>query len=247
MERSVLIGLVLAAILFVWMQPRVSPPVFGQAPSTQAPHIGEGGLPRFEKDPAWPKVPAKWKMGFGSAVAIDADDHVWVLSRPHTLPHTQTAMAAPPVMEFDNAGNFIQGWGGESGPGYQWPSQPNSPWRLRRFRYGDLTLRCRGPRSIAHKRERSPAGTARQFNGLPVYQSRSKLKLYVPSQRHPDLQSTSTRALNPVNCPVPSENVHSPRPVAKSSVQRPTALLPFPASRTTLLSSKPAGIPAAWS
>ncbi len=126
MKRSVLIGLVLAAILFVWMLPRVSPPVFGQAPSTQAPHIGEGGLPRFEKDPAWPKVPAKWKMGFGSAVAIDADDHVWVLSRPHTVPHTQTAMAAPPVMEFDNAGNFIQGWGGESGPGYQWPSNEHA-------------------------------------------------------------------------------------------------------------------------
>jgi len=29
---------------------------------------------------------------------------------------------APPVMEFDNDGNFIQGWGGESGPGYQLPS-----------------------------------------------------------------------------------------------------------------------------
>jgi hypothetical protein len=25
-------------------------------------------------------------------------------------------------MEFDQQGNFIQGWGGESGPGYQWPS-----------------------------------------------------------------------------------------------------------------------------
>src|SRR6266481_10091097 len=122
MKRCVLIGLVLAAILFVWMLPRVLPPVFGQAASTQAPHIGEGGLPQFEKHPDWPKVPAKWKMGFGSAVAIDADDHVWVLSRPHTHPHTQTAMAAPPVMEFDNEGNFIQGWGGESGPGYQWPS-----------------------------------------------------------------------------------------------------------------------------
>jgi hypothetical protein len=122
MKRSVLIGFVLAAMVFVWMAPPVSPPAFGQAASTQAPHIGEGGLPQFEKDPAWPRVPAKWKMGFGSAVAIDADDHVWVLSRPHTLPPAQSAMAAPPVMEFDNAGNFIQGWGGESGPGYQWPS-----------------------------------------------------------------------------------------------------------------------------
>jgi DNA-binding beta-propeller fold protein YncE len=126
MKRSMLIGFVPAAILFVWMLPRVSPPVFGQAPSTQAPHIGEGGLPQFEKVPAWPKVPAKWKMGFGSAVAIDADDHVWVLSRPRTLPHAQTAMAAPPVMEFDNEGNFIQGWGRESGPGYQWPSNEHA-------------------------------------------------------------------------------------------------------------------------
>jgi DNA-binding beta-propeller fold protein YncE len=84
-------------------------------------------LPQFEKDPAWPKVPSKWKMGFGSAVAIDADDHVWVLSRPHTLPKsTPAGAAAPPVMEFDNAGNFIQGWGGQSGPGYQWPSNEHA-------------------------------------------------------------------------------------------------------------------------
>jgi hypothetical protein len=126
MKRSMLIGFVLAAILFVWMAPRVLPPVFGQAASTRAPHIGEGGLPQFERNPAWPKVPAKWKMGFGSAVAIDADDHVWVLSRPHTLPHTQAAIAAPPVMEFDNAGNFIQGWGGESGRDYQRPSNEHA-------------------------------------------------------------------------------------------------------------------------
>ena len=126
MKRSVPIGFVLAAMLFVWMLARVSVPVFGQAPSQQAPHIGEGGLPQFEKVPAWPKVPAKWKMGFGSAVAIDADDHVWVLSRPRTLPNALQAMAAPPVMEFDNEGNFIQGWGGQSGPGYQWPSNEHA-------------------------------------------------------------------------------------------------------------------------
>ncbi len=96
--------------------------------SAEAPHIGEGGLPWFEMDPAWPRVPAKWKMGFGSAVAVDERDHVWILSRPHTLANPRStepdlkSVAAPPVMEFDNEGNFIQGWGGESGPGYQWPS-----------------------------------------------------------------------------------------------------------------------------
>ncbi len=126
MKRSVLIGFVLAGIiLFVSVVSRSSP-AFGQAARAQAPHIGEGGLPQFEKDPAWPKVPAKWKMGFGSAVAVDADDHLWILSRPRTLPPAQAAMAAPPVMEFDNAGNFIQGWGGKSGPGYQWPSNEHA-------------------------------------------------------------------------------------------------------------------------
>lgn len=116
--RPTLIGFVCLGLL--------SPPAFGQTASAQAPHIGEGGLPQFEKDPAWPKVPAKWKMGFGSAVAIDANDHVWILSRPHTLPRAQWNSAAPPVMEFDNAGNFIQGWGGQSGPGYQWPSNEHA-------------------------------------------------------------------------------------------------------------------------
>ena len=61
-------------------------------------------------------------------MTIDEKDHVWILSRPRGLAHPRstapdlTSTPAPPVMEFDNAGNFIQGWGGESGPGYQWPS-----------------------------------------------------------------------------------------------------------------------------
>jgi DNA-binding beta-propeller fold protein YncE len=126
MKRLVLFAAVTAVFLYLWLAPRTTPPVFGQAGPAQTPHIGEGGLPQFEKEPAWPKVPAKWRMGFGSAVAIDADDHVWILSRPHTLPAAQAGMAAPPVMEFDNAGNFIQGWGGKSGPGYQWPSNEHA-------------------------------------------------------------------------------------------------------------------------
>ncbi|MGZ5169931.1 MAG: hypothetical protein ACXWCY_21135, partial [Burkholderiales bacterium] len=63
------IGFFLTAILSVSVVPYVTPPVFGQTAAAQAPHIGEGGLPQFEKDPAWPKVTSKWKMGFGSAVA----------------------------------------------------------------------------------------------------------------------------------------------------------------------------------
>lgn len=126
MNRSTPTGFLSLGILLIWVNPQLSPPVLGQAASAQAPHIGEGGLPQFEKDSVWPKVPSKWKMGFGSAVAIDANDHVWILSRPHTLPSNQANSAAPPVMEFDNAGNFIQGWGGQSGPGYQWPSNEHA-------------------------------------------------------------------------------------------------------------------------
>ena len=132
MKRNGLIGFVLAGIVLLWAIPRASQPVFAQAASTEAPHIGEGGLPQFQKDPNFPRVPSKWRMGFGSDVAVDAQDHIWILSRPHSLAHPRTtapdlvSIPAPPVMEFDNEGNFIQGWGGQSGPGYQWPSNEHS-------------------------------------------------------------------------------------------------------------------------
>src|ERR1700756_4868532 len=68
-------------------------------------------LPTFEVDASWPKVPAKWKLGDASSIAFDAQDNVFVLHRPRTLPPDQAAMAAPPVMVFDPAGNFIKAWG----------------------------------------------------------------------------------------------------------------------------------------
>ena len=81
-----------------------------------------GGVPMFQVDPSWPKVPAKWKLGDASSIGIDAQDRVWVLHRPRTLPADQAAMAAPPVMVFDAAGNFVQAWGGP-GSGYEWPER----------------------------------------------------------------------------------------------------------------------------
>src|SRR5256885_11608843 len=46
-------------------------------------------------------------------LAVDAKDNIWVLHRPRTLPANQSAMAAPPVIVFDAAGNFIKAWGGD--------------------------------------------------------------------------------------------------------------------------------------
>src|ERR1700688_2008275 len=79
-------------------------------------------LPVFEVDAAWPKVPAKWKLGDASSFAVDAQDNVWLLHRPRTLKPEQAAMAAPPVMVFDPAGNNIKAWGG-AGSGFEWPER----------------------------------------------------------------------------------------------------------------------------
>jgi hypothetical protein len=79
-------------------------------------------LPKFEVEASWPKVPEKWKLGDASSFAIDAQDNVWLLHRPRTVKPEQAAMAAPPVMVFDPAGNFIKAWGGAA-PGYDWPER----------------------------------------------------------------------------------------------------------------------------
>jgi DNA-binding beta-propeller fold protein YncE len=79
-------------------------------------------LPTFEVDRAWPKVPPQWKLGDPSSVAIDARDNVWILHRPRTLKPEQASTAAPPVIVFDTAGNYIKAWGG-AGNGYEWPER----------------------------------------------------------------------------------------------------------------------------
>jgi hypothetical protein len=90
--------------------------------AAQATQARGRSLPTFEVDRAWPKVPPKWKLGDPSSIAIDAQDNVWVLHRPRTLKPDQAAMAAPPVIVFDTAGNYIKAWGG-AGNGYEWPER----------------------------------------------------------------------------------------------------------------------------
>ncbi len=79
-------------------------------------------LPTFEVDKVWPKVPPQYKVGDASSFAVDAQDNVWLLHRPRTLKDPDFSMAAPPVMVFDPAGNFIKAWGG-AGNGYEWPER----------------------------------------------------------------------------------------------------------------------------
>ena len=86
-----------------------------QVPSTA------GQVPKFQVDAAWPKVPNKWQLGQVSSVSVDGQDHVWILQRPGTLTAAEKPRAAPPVLEFDASGTFVQAWGGP-GQGYEWPA-----------------------------------------------------------------------------------------------------------------------------
>ena len=43
-------------------------------------------VPKFQVDAQWPKpLPNNWIMGQAAGVAVDGQDHVWVVQRPKTL------------------------------------------------------------------------------------------------------------------------------------------------------------------
>ena len=108
------------AVVIAWVVFAVTGPwlVCARAIAQTSP-AREASVPMFEVDPSWPKVPTKWKLGDISSIAIDAQGNGWVLHRPRTLKSDQAAIAAPPVLVFDPAGNFIKAWGG-AGSGYEW-------------------------------------------------------------------------------------------------------------------------------
>ena len=108
-------------------------------------HAAAGKVaPRFEVDPMWPKpLPNHWVMGNVIGVSVDAQDHVWIIHRQGSLEamelygianapkgankrhngvvESECCIPAPPVLEFDQAGNLLKSWGGSDGDGYVWP------------------------------------------------------------------------------------------------------------------------------
>lgn len=104
MRRFTAVALVAALVTVVSAQPQVAP--------------------HFAVDPAWPKpLPNQWLLGAVAGVAVDANDHVWIVHRPSTLQPNETRSiwtAAPPVLEFDPEGHLVSSWGGP-GTGYEWP------------------------------------------------------------------------------------------------------------------------------
>jgi DNA-binding beta-propeller fold protein YncE len=93
-----------------------------------------GGAPSYRVNALWPQpLQNHWVLGAVSGVAVDKQDHVWVVHRgADSLESAEKAMIltpptstvccvpAPAVMEFDSAGRVISSWGGP-GLGFVWP------------------------------------------------------------------------------------------------------------------------------
>src|SRR5256714_8748925 len=79
----------------------------------------------------WPKpLPNHWVLGQTIGVFADPDDHIWIVHRGSStladqekgieLKTSECCAGAPPILEFDSAGNLLRHWGGP-GEGYEWP------------------------------------------------------------------------------------------------------------------------------
>ena len=91
------------------------------------------GGPRYAVDALWPKpLPNHWILGQVAGIATAKDDTIWMIHRPLTLtddekgstltpPRSKCCSAAPPVLQFDRAGNLLRSWGGK-GAGFDWPA-----------------------------------------------------------------------------------------------------------------------------
>lgn len=118
-----------------------SRPITDQA--TAAPQAG-AVAPAFKVDPFWPNpLPNDWLLGQVAGIAVDAQDHIWLVQRPGSLTADERGLElgrsmccrrAPPVMEFDSDGNVLRAWGGPAqcapptgvnpvvgGACYEWP------------------------------------------------------------------------------------------------------------------------------
>ena len=90
-------------------------------------------LPTFVPDGSWPKMPLPsagdwgtplvlststgkpkpWSTGEVAGTCVDAQDHVFIVTRGNLVnsPETLDSVPAAPVIEFDTAGNVVNAWG----------------------------------------------------------------------------------------------------------------------------------------
>jgi len=114
----------------------------GSADMTEVQHefqLADGQVPQFEPDPLhFALLPNLWVNGQVGGLTIDSHDNLWVLHRPLTIPLGEKAAAldppeadccipAPPVLQYDANGDFVQAWGGP-GEGYEWFTNEHAIW-----------------------------------------------------------------------------------------------------------------------
>jgi DNA-binding beta-propeller fold protein YncE len=125
-NRNVYIGAAFAALLLA-----LTVGQFALDKTATAQAQAGNQAPRFEVDPLWPKpLPNHWVLGSAIGVWVDSDDHIWIVhrssatlgvnERPLEMQTGECCAGAPPVLEFDQAGNLLRHWGGP-GEGYEWP------------------------------------------------------------------------------------------------------------------------------
>jgi DNA-binding beta-propeller fold protein YncE len=89
--------------------------IWGTLPNEVKAQSGRQSLspPRFEVEPFWPKpLPDNWVTGELGGVCVDAQDHVFIVTRDDLYPKDMiNSKAAPPIIEFDPDGNVVNAWG----------------------------------------------------------------------------------------------------------------------------------------
>jgi len=114
--------------------------VAGAGAGAVAQRGGAAAAPRHEVEPLWPKpfpVAKHWILGSVTGVAVDAQDHIWVVhggvdslqaneKGPTLEPWASSCcFSAPQVLEFDAAGNLLASWDPKETKGYDWPARPS--------------------------------------------------------------------------------------------------------------------------
>ncbi|MDO8680661.1 MAG: hypothetical protein Q7R30_19260 [Acidobacteriota bacterium] len=112
--------------------------VAGARPNAEQAKPAATAVPVFKVDPSWPlDMPNHWIMGAVTGVFVDGRQHVWVTHLPETLteeelyeeqkpPMGTCCKPAPPVLEFDQQGKLVQGWGQGSMTDFSnWPREPH--------------------------------------------------------------------------------------------------------------------------
>ena len=75
--------------------------------------FAQSSAPAYQVDSAWPKpLPDRWVLGGLGGLCVDKQDHVFILNRQDVLEGDLNAgKLAPPIIEFDSAGNVVNSWG----------------------------------------------------------------------------------------------------------------------------------------